>query len=111
MYVCFAKIDMPLRMYVHMQVYLLICMNYIHAHELLESFGHRHDGEVGQITQAHEGTQCNVWCMDWHPLGHVLATGSNDRTTKAPPSSSSRAITQLFNAHVPVVLDPQSPWS
>lgn len=28
---------------------------------------------------AHE---TNVWAMDFHPLGHVLATGSNDQTTK-----------------------------
>ena len=23
-----------------------------------------------------------IWSMDWHPLGHILATGSNDRATR-----------------------------
>lgn len=23
-----------------------------------------------------------IWSMDWHPLGHILATGSNDRFTR-----------------------------
>ena len=26
--------------------------------------------------------QSNVWSLAWHPLGHVLASGSNDHTTK-----------------------------
>lgn len=38
----------------------------------------RHDREIGSIDEAHEGM---VWCMAWHPLGHVLVTGSNDHTT------------------------------
>lgn len=28
---------------------------------------------------AHDFT---VWTMDWHPLGHILASGSNDRVTR-----------------------------
>jgi polyadenylation factor subunit 2 len=32
-----------------------------------------------KIPFAHE---YNVWCMDWHPLGHILASGSNDRATR-----------------------------
>lgn len=24
----------------------------------------------------------NVWSLAWHPLGHLLASGSNDHTTK-----------------------------
>jgi polyadenylation factor subunit 2 len=31
------------------------------------------------IPEAHEYT---VWSMDWHPLGHILASGSNDRVTR-----------------------------
>lgn len=31
------------------------------------------------IPHAHEFT---VWSMDWHPLGHILASGSNDRVTR-----------------------------
>ncbi|PVH82499.1 WD40 repeat-like protein [Cadophora sp. DSE1049] len=32
-----------------------------------------------KIKHAHEFP---IWSMDWHPLGHILASGSNDRTTK-----------------------------
>jgi hypothetical protein len=31
-----------------------------------------------KIQHAH---QYAVWSLDWHPLGHILASGSNDRTT------------------------------
>lgn len=24
----------------------------------------------------------NIWSMDWHPLGHILASGSNDKVTR-----------------------------
>jgi polyadenylation factor subunit 2 len=24
----------------------------------------------------------SIWSMDWHPLGHILATGSNDKVTR-----------------------------
>ena len=32
-----------------------------------------------EIESAHESA---VWTMDWHPLGHILCTGSTDNTTK-----------------------------
>ncbi|TKX22769.1 polyadenylation factor subunit 2 [Elsinoe australis] len=32
-----------------------------------------------KVSSAHE---YNIWSMDWHPLGHILATGSNDRATR-----------------------------
>ncbi|KAK4503066.1 hypothetical protein PRZ48_006493 [Zasmidium cellare] len=32
-----------------------------------------------KITYAHE---YNIWSMDWHPMGHILASGSNDRATR-----------------------------
>lgn len=32
-----------------------------------------------KINHAHEFP---IWSLDWHPLGHILASGSNDRTTK-----------------------------
>ncbi|XP_014673749.1 PREDICTED: pre-mRNA 3' end processing protein WDR33-like [Priapulus caudatus] len=35
--------------------------------------------EVASVELAHENM---VWTMAWHPLGHILATGSNDHTTK-----------------------------
>lgn len=32
-----------------------------------------------KVTYAHDFA---IWSMDWHPLGHILATGSNDRVTR-----------------------------
>ncbi|KAM3073723.1 pre-mRNA cleavage and polyadenylation factor (CPF) complex subunit [Clarireedia jacksonii] len=32
-----------------------------------------------KITYAHEFA---IWSLDWHPLGHILASGSNDRITR-----------------------------
>ncbi|XP_063682127.1 pre-mRNA 3' end processing protein WDR33-like isoform X2 [Bolinopsis microptera] len=37
------------------------------------------DREVGGMDTAHEGM---VLSLDWHPLGHILASGSNDHTAK-----------------------------
>ncbi|XP_063696514.1 pre-mRNA 3' end processing protein WDR33 [Culicoides brevitarsis] len=37
------------------------------------------DKEVGNIELAHDSI---VWCLDWHPLGHILCSGSNDHTIK-----------------------------
>ncbi|KGG52628.1 hypothetical protein DI09_14p110 [Mitosporidium daphniae] len=37
------------------------------------------ESNVGLIDNAHEQA---IWSMDWHPLGHILTTGSNDHTTK-----------------------------
>ena len=31
------------------------------------------------MEQAHDSV---VWSIDWHPLGHILASGSNDHTVK-----------------------------
>ncbi len=30
------------------------------------------------MDDAHEGM---IWDMSWHPLGHMLVSGSNDHTT------------------------------
>ena len=35
--------------------------------------------EVGVIEQAHESI---VWSLAWHPVGHILCSGSNDHTCK-----------------------------
>ncbi|XP_017494913.1 PREDICTED: pre-mRNA 3' end processing protein WDR33-like, partial [Rhagoletis zephyria] len=35
--------------------------------------------EVGAMEQAHESI---VWSLNWHPLGHILTSGSNDHTCK-----------------------------
>ena len=32
-----------------------------------------------KISHAHEYA---IWSLDWHPLGHILASGSNDRVTR-----------------------------
>lgn len=37
------------------------------------------DKEVGAIEQAHDSI---VWTLAWHPLGHILCSGSNDHTSK-----------------------------
>jgi len=35
--------------------------------------------ELGLYEGAHDQT---IWALGWHPLGHILATGSNDNNTK-----------------------------
>ena len=37
------------------------------------------DKEVGVIESAHESI---VWALAWHPIGHILCSGSNDHTCK-----------------------------
>ncbi|XP_037776883.1 pre-mRNA 3' end processing protein WDR33-like [Penaeus monodon] len=37
------------------------------------------DKEVGAIESAHDGI---IWDLAWHPLGHILCSGSNDHTSK-----------------------------
>ncbi|KAI1718374.1 WD domain, g-beta repeat domain-containing protein [Ditylenchus destructor] len=37
------------------------------------------DKELALLEQAHDQA---VWTLEWHPLGHILATGSNDNNTK-----------------------------
>lgn len=39
----------------------------------------RADKEIGAIEQAHDSI---VWALEWHPLGHILVSGSNDHTSK-----------------------------
>ncbi|CAJ0963615.1 unnamed protein product, partial [Mesorhabditis belari] len=38
-----------------------------------------HEKEIALLENAHDQA---IWCMKWHPLGHILATGSNDNNTK-----------------------------
>lgn len=35
------------------------------------------DEKVGGMDEAHDSV---VWSLSWHPLGHILASGSNDHT-------------------------------
>ena len=37
------------------------------------------DMEVGAVEDAHDNI---IWSLDWHPMGHILASGSNDFATK-----------------------------
>eukprot|EP00300_Choanocystis_sp_HF-7_P006838 c14935_g1_i2.p1 GENE.c14935_g1_i2~~c14935_g1_i2.p1 ORF type:complete len:553 (+),score=83.03 c14935_g1_i2:36-1661(+) len=37
------------------------------------------DEPQGEIHKAHESS---IWALEWHPLGHILVTGSNDHLTK-----------------------------
>lgn len=34
---------------------------------------------IGALESAHDS---NVWSLDWHPFGHILASGSNDHATR-----------------------------
>ncbi len=39
----------------------------------------RNEKEVASVETAHDSI---VWSLAWHPLGHILASASNDHTTK-----------------------------
>ena len=38
---------------------------------------HRSEREVGGMESAHDSF---IWSLSWHPLGHILCSGSNDHT-------------------------------
>lgn len=40
------------------------------------------DAEIGEATGGTRNYTDCIWSLDWHPLGHVLASGSQDRTVK-----------------------------
>eukprot|EP01104_Vermistella_antarctica_P016630 TRINITY_DN569_c0_g3_i1.p1 TRINITY_DN569_c0_g3~~TRINITY_DN569_c0_g3_i1.p1 ORF type:complete len:622 (+),score=84.12 TRINITY_DN569_c0_g3_i1:160-2025(+) len=51
---------------------------------------------IGEISQAHESS---VWALDWHPVGHVLCSASNDHTTKFwARNRPGDAMSDKFNA-------------
>ncbi|KAJ9055325.1 pre-mRNA cleavage and polyadenylation factor (CPF) complex subunit [Entomophthora muscae] len=37
------------------------------------------DSPVEQLRTAHDNC---IWSLDWHPVGHILVSGSNDHTTR-----------------------------
>ncbi|KAI6180358.1 WD-REPEATS-REGION domain-containing protein [Aphelenchoides besseyi] len=39
----------------------------------------QNDKEIAMLEGAHDQA---VWALEWHPLGHVIASGSNDNNTK-----------------------------
>jgi len=50
--------------------------------------------ELGSIDEAHETM---VWSLSWHPLGHILVSGSNDHTTWAVLVKYASCFTCLEN--------------
>ncbi len=55
---------------------------FFHGEFLIRStmllFFSRTEKELAGMDDAHEGM---IWDMSWHPLGHMLVSGSNDHTT------------------------------
>lgn len=47
--------------------------------KLISDLIFRTDKEIGSIEAAHESI---VWTLAWHPIGHILCSGSNDHTVK-----------------------------
>lgn len=43
----------------------------------LSNFNFRAEKDVGMMESAHDGM---VWSLAWHPLGHILCSGSNDHS-------------------------------
>ena len=39
-------------------------------------------GQEGPQAEIRNGHEAAVWSLAWHPMGHVLCSGSNDNTTK-----------------------------
>lgn len=37
------------------------------------------DTDIGAMENVHESA---IWSLDWHPVGHILTSGSNDHATK-----------------------------
>ena len=48
--------------------YMLFCLLFYHLSA---------EKDVGNMEMAHEGM---VWSLAWHPLGHILCSGSNDHS-------------------------------
>jgi WD40 repeat protein len=57
------------------------------------------------MDDAHEGM---IWDMSWHPLGHMLVSGSNDHTTLVFILLSLSFDNSFSN--VQTILDTKSTW-
>lgn len=56
-------------------------------------FGFRNDREIGGMESAHDSF---IWSLSWHPLGHILCSGSNDHTRwETPPPLTSHSLATL----------------
>lgn len=48
------------------------------------------------MAEAHEGM---IWTLSWHPLGHILASGSNDHSTFVPPNLLNFTTSLILLSH------------
>ncbi|KAL6227572.1 hypothetical protein ACLB2K_001529 [Fragaria x ananassa] len=61
-----------------------------------------HETAQVEVPNAHNSNHNNsVWDLQWHPIGHMLCSGSNDRTTKfwcrnRPGDKSNINVNQIF---------------
>lgn len=46
-------------------------------HNVGSSFYFRNEHEIGGMESAHDNA---IWSLSWHPIGHMLVSGSNDNT-------------------------------
>ncbi|KIK19561.1 hypothetical protein PISMIDRAFT_623653 [Pisolithus microcarpus 441] len=51
-------------------------------------------GPRATLSQAHDS---NVWCLAFHPLGHILVTASNDHTTRFWSRERPGDVTSVFS--------------
>lgn len=79
-----------------------LLQNDCHAFDFVSVGVVRVEKEVGGMEMAHEGM---IWSLAWHPLGHILCSGSNDHTrySHTSPCSSSFWLPLLL-LHVGVQL-------
>lgn len=54
---------------------------------------------MGNVETAHDS---HIWSLDWHPLGHILVSGSNDHATRfwtrCRPGEEQRDFKTIENA-------------
>lgn len=53
------------------------------------------------MEMAHEGM---IWSLAWHPLGHILCSGSNDHTRYSHTSPCSSSYRGLLLLHVQLLM-------
>lgn len=73
---CFQVVD-PMARSISGMLGMLHFLNKI-IQAILKLIYFRTEKELAGMDDAHEGM---IWDMSWHPLGHMLVSGSNDHTT------------------------------
>lgn len=66
----------------------------------------RVEKEVGGMEMAHEGM---IWSLAWHPLGHILCSGSNDHTRYIHKTCIPHAY-NLYITYIQHTLDPYTTY-